>query len=59
VGEPGSRILAIDNQKRMQKELPTTYIGPLALRALLLRIQQSAPMTEVRGVPPLVQVDAI
>lgn len=45
--------------RQMQKELSTTYIGPLALRTLLLRIQQSAPTTEVRGVPPIVQVDAI
>jgi transposase-like protein len=45
--------------RQMQKELSTTYIGPLALRTLLLRIQQSAPVAPVEGVPPIVQVDAI
>ena len=45
--------------RQMQKELSTTYIGPLALRTLLLRIQQSAPPAAVGGVPPIVQLDAI
>lgn len=45
--------------RQMQKEFEATYIGPLALRTLLLRIQQSAPIPEVSGVPPIVQVDAI
>ena len=45
--------------RQMQKELSTTYIGPLALRTLLLRIEQSVPFAPVAGVPPIVQVDAI
>lgn len=45
--------------RQMQQELSTSSIGPLALRTLLQRIQQSAPTLEVAGVPPIVQVDAI
>lgn len=45
--------------RQMQQELSTTYIGPLALRTLLKRIQQSAPIPAVAGVPPIVQLDAI
>lgn len=45
--------------RQLQKELSTTYIGPLALRTLLVRVQQSAPTAQVCGVPPIVQVDAI
>jgi transposase-like protein len=45
--------------RQMQQELSTTSIGPLALRTLLQRIQQSVPTLQVEGVPPIVQVDAI
>lgn len=45
--------------RQMQKELSTSYIGPLALRTLLQRIEQSTPTRPVEGVPPIVQVDAI
>jgi transposase-like protein len=45
--------------RQMQQELATSYIGPLALRTLLQRIQQSTPLAAVEGVPPIVQVDAI
>jgi transposase-like protein len=45
--------------RQLQQELATSYIGPLALRTLLARIQQSTPLVAVEGVPPIVQVDAI
>jgi transposase-like protein len=45
--------------RQLQKELSTTYIGPLAMRTLWVRVQQSAPTIQVCGVPPIVQVDAI
>jgi len=45
--------------RQIQQELATTSIGPLALRTLLERIQQSVPRAAVAGVPPIVQIDAI
>jgi len=45
--------------RQLQQALDKSYIGPLALRTLLLRIQQSAPHTRSGSVPPVVQVDAI
>jgi transposase-like protein len=45
--------------RQLQKELSTSYIGPLALRTLLQRIEQSTPTMPVEDVPPIVQLDAI
>jgi transposase-like protein len=45
--------------RQLHRELDQSYIGPLALRTLLLRVQQSASPIQLRGVPPIVQVDAI
>jgi hypothetical protein len=45
--------------RQLQQALATPYIGPLALRTLLDRIQQSTPFVAVASVPPVVQVDAI
>lgn len=45
--------------RQLQKEFSTSYIGPLAIRTLLQRIEQSVPTVPVAGVPPIVQVDAI
>jgi transposase-like protein len=45
--------------RQLQQELEQSYIGPLALRTLLVRIQQSVPTSAQGGVPPIMQVDAI
>lgn len=45
--------------RQLQQELTTSYIGPLALRTLLVRIEQSVALTPSASVPPIVQLDAI
>jgi hypothetical protein len=45
--------------RQLQEVLSHTYIGPLSLQTLLMRVHQMAPTTAVSEVPPILQIDAI
>jgi hypothetical protein len=60
VGEQNQRWYRLGmSLRQLQTGLAQSTMGPLALRTLLQRVQQSTPFSRHAGVPPVLQVDAI